>query len=196
MPNILTHLAKFRPIMEERRENQQGRIQYYHLHWPREQSTFDYGEKILVPRKCGTPIFCYTEKEAYVMMAINVIKTGRVNMKFLSGLLNSKLVAFWLRNRGKMQGLNYQLDKEPLQQIPIPVPDVKIQTRIGAIVNEIIERKSANANASIQDLENQIDNIVYHLYDLTYDEVLIVDPQPQLSREEYESFNLETYGQP
>lgn len=196
MPNILTHLAKFRPIMEERRENQQGRIQYYHLHWPREQSTFDYGEKILVPRKCGTPTFCYTEKEAYVMMAINVIKTGRVNMKFLSGLLNSKLVAFWLRNRGKMQGLNYQLDKEPLQQIPIPVPDVKIQTRIGAIVNEIIERKSANANASIQDLENQIDNIVYHLYDLTYDEVLIVDPQPQLSREEYESFNLETYGQP
>lgn len=196
MPNILTHLAKFRPIMEERRENQQSRIQYYHLHWPREQSTFDYGEKILVPRKCGTPTFCYTEKEAYVMMAINVIKTGRVNMKFLSGLLNSKLVAFWLRNRGKMQGLNYQLDKEPLQQIPIPVPDVKIQTRIGAIVNEIIERKSANANASIQDLENQIDNIVYHLYDLTYDEVLIVDPQPQLSREEYESFNLETYGQP
>lgn len=195
MPNILTHLAKYRPIMEERRENQQGRIQYYHLHWPREQSTFDYGEKILVPRKCVTPTFCYTEKEAYVMMAINVIKTGRVNMKFLSGLLNSKLVAFWLKNRGKMQGLNYQLDKEPLQQISIAVPEIEVQTRIGHLVDEIIERKSANANASIQDVENQIDIIVYHLYDLTYDEVLIVDSQTQITREQYESFNNDTYGQ-
>lgn len=189
MPNILTHLAKYRPIMEERRENQQGRIKYYHLHWPREQSAFDYGEKILVPRKCVTPAFCYTEKEAYVMMAINVIKTGRVNMKFLSGLLNTKLIAFWLRNRGKMQGLNYQLDKEPLQQIPIPVPEIEVQTRIGHLVDEIIVRKSANENASIQDVENQIDNIVYHLYDLTYDEVLIVDPQTQISREEYDILN-------
>lgn len=196
MPNILTHLAKYRPIMEERRENQQGRIKYYHLHWPREQSAFDYGEKILVPRKCVTPAFCYTEKEAYVMMAINVIKTGRVNMKFLSGLLNTKLIAFWLRNRGKMQGLNYQLDKEPLQQIPIAVPGIEVQTRIGHLVDEIIVRKSANENASIQDVENQIDNIVYHLYDLTYDEVLIVDSNTPITREQYESFNLETYGQP
>lgn len=107
----------------------------------------------------------------------------------MTGLLNSKLIAFWLRNRGKMQGLNYQLDKEPLQQIPIPVPEIEVQTRIGHLVDEIIVRKSTNENASIQDVENQIDNIVYHLYDLTYDEVLIVDPQTQISREEYDILN-------
>ena len=87
-----------------------------------------------------------------------------------------------------MQGLNYQLDKEPLQQIPIAVPEIEVQTRIGHLVDEIIERKSTNANASIQDMENQIDIIVYHLYDLTYDEVLIVDSQTQITREQYESF--------
>ena len=89
-----------------------------------------------------------------------------------------------------MQGLNYQLDKEPLQQIPIAVPNVEEQTRIGHIVEEIIGRKSANDNASIQDLENQIDKIVYHLYNLTYDEVLIVDPETPISHEEYKSLNI------
>lgn len=124
------------------------------------------------------------------MMAINVIKSNRVNLKFLSGLLNSKLIAFWLRNRGKMQGLNYQLDKEPLQQIPIAVPRTETQVQLGHIVEDIINRKSADENVSIQDFENQIDNIVYHLYDLTYNEVLIIDPHTPISREEFESLKL------
>ena len=30
------------------------------------------------------------------------------------------------------------------------------------------------------------DNLVYHLYDLSYEDVLIIDPQTPISREEYE----------
>lgn len=74
--------------------------------------------------------------------------------------------------------------------VPILYPDIEIQTRIRHIVEVIIGRKSANENASIQDLENKIDFIVYHLYYLTYDEVLIVDPQTPISRKQYKSFNL------
>ena len=50
-------------------------------------------------------------------------------------------------------------------------------------------------NASIQDVENQIDTIVYLIYDLTYYEVLINDPQAPISCAEYESFDVDTYGQ-
>ena len=35
--------------------------------------------------------------------------------------------------------------------------------------------------------ESNIDNLIYHLYGLTYDEVLIVDPETPMTREEYES---------
>lgn len=59
-------------------------------------------------------------------------------MKYLTGLLNSKLIEFWLKNKGKMQGANYQLDKEPLQQIPIAVPAVNIQKLIATLVDYII----------------------------------------------------------
>ncbi|MCQ2771235.1 MAG: hypothetical protein MJ236_05495, partial [Clostridia bacterium] len=41
------------------------------------------------------------------------------------------------------------------------------------------------------DFENKIDHIVYHLYNLTYDEVLIVDPQTPITREEYDNFKIE-----
>ena len=181
-PILKAHLDQFRQIFTS--DNKP-----YGLHRARD-SRFFSGTKIICQRKCAElPIFSYSDGECYLTQTFNIIKTNRVNLMYLTGLLNSKLIAFWLRNRGKMQGLNYQLDKEPLQQIPIAVPNLEVQTQIGHIVEEIIGRKSANDNASIQDLENQIDNIVYHLYNLTYDEVLIVDPQTPISHEEYKSLN-------
>ncbi|MGL4562447.1 MAG: Eco57I restriction-modification methylase domain-containing protein, partial [Brevinema sp.] len=120
IPNILKHLQKFKPIMSERRETKSGQLDYFHLHWPRDNSFFTSGAKILAVRKCPSfPIFTYTEKEAYVMMAFNVIKTERINMKYLNGILNSKLIHFWLKNRGKLQGSQLQIDKAPLLQIPL-----------------------------------------------------------------------------
>jgi hypothetical protein len=35
-------------------------------------------------------------------------------------------------------------------------------------------------------ISNEIDLLVYHLYSLAYDEVLIVDPETPITREEYE----------
>lgn len=181
-PILKAHLDQFRQIFTS--DNKP-----YGLHRARD-SRFFSGTKIICQRKCAElPIFSYSDGECYLTQTFNIIKTNRVNLMYLTGLLNSKLIAFWLRNRGKMQGLNYQLDKEPLQQIPIVVPKAETQVLLGQIVERIIARKSAENNASIQDLENQIDNIVYHLYDLTYNEVLIVDPHTPISREEYEILN-------
>lgn len=187
-PTLKAHLDQFRSIFTS--DNKP-----YGLHRARD-SRFFSGSKIICQRKCPElPIFSYSDGECYLTQTFNIIKTHRVNLLYLTGLLNSKLIAFWLRNRGKMQGLNYQLDKEPLQQIPIAVPEVEVQANIGSIVKEIIDLKSADENASIRNLENQIDYTVYHLYGLTYDEVLIIDPQTPITREEYDNFNLDTYGQ-
>ena len=40
--------------------------------------------------------------------------------------------------------------------------------------------------AGAKNLESKIDILVYHLYGLTFDEVLIVDPDTPIKREEYE----------
>ena len=168
-PNIIKHLLKFKEIMEERRENIKGNRKFYNLHWPREEKNFKKGEKILSIRMCPEyPIFSLTEEEAYVMLTFNIIKTGRTNMKYLTGLLNSKLVAFWLKYMGKMKGDDYQIDKKPLMNIPIKIADEDLENKIIKLVEEIIELKKLNKDT--QDLENQIDEMFYDLYELTEEE--------------------------
>ena len=58
---------------------------------------------------------------------------------------------------------------------------------IEKIVDEILIRKRGNPSIDTSDMESEIDNLVYHLYGLTYDEVLIVDPETPINREHYES---------
>jgi len=117
------HLEKYREIMDDRRENLNNRLKYFHLHWPRDEDFFKKGNKIISVRKCIEPTFHFTNDEAYVMMAINIIKSNRINLKYLTTFLNSKIVYYWLKNEGKMQGNNFQVDKDPLLKIPIYKPD-------------------------------------------------------------------------
>lgn len=168
-PNFINHLSKYKEIMDDRRENKKGSRFFYNLHWPREEKFFASGEKILSIRKCPNfPIFSYTVNPAFVMLTFNVIKTDRINMKYLTGLLNSKLVAFWLRYMGKMQGSNYQVDKEPLMNIPIKIATEEQQNNIITIVDRIIELKKQDKDT--KELEDKIDEMVYDLYELTEDE--------------------------
>lgn len=176
-PKLVSHLEKFKEIMEERRENQQGKLDYNHLHWPRDEYFFEKGEKILSVRKCAVPTFAFTEEEAYVMMSFNVIRSKRINLKYLTGLLNSKLIAFWLRKKGKMQGNAFQIDKEPLLEIPIYKPADKDANEIAKLVDKIISLKQQGKDSC--EYEKKIDELVYKLYDITPDEQKIIEGQKQ-----------------
>ena len=182
-PNLKYHLDKFTSIITS--DNKP-----YGLHRAREERFFK-GEKIVVQRKCvGRPSFSYSDFDCYVSATFYVIKTSRWNMKFLTGLLNSNLVTFWLRHKGKMQGDNFQVDKEPLLNIPLPDTTVNQQPII-SIVDKILEAKQENSQTETSDLEHQIDIHVYKIYNLTYDEVKTIDPEVEnkISREVYDADN-------
>jgi len=93
----------------------------------------------------------------------------------LTGLLNSKLIEFWLKNKGKMQGNNFQLDKEPLINIPlIEIPKQDQQPFIDK-VDQILSLKKDNPEADTTALEREIDVMVYALYGLSEEEIKIVE---------------------
>ncbi|QPC83765.1 N-6 DNA methylase [Phototrophicus methaneseepsis] len=170
IPNLLAHLEKYRDIMDDRRENQNGRLDFYHLHWPRDERFFEEGPKILSVRKCAIPTFVYTEKPTYVMMAFNVVKTKRFNLKFLTALLNSKVVTFWLLHKGKMQGYNFQVDKEPLLGIPLKTATKAIENDVEKKVDRLITLLANNKGKPTQDtkhIEDELDKIFYDLYELS-----------------------------
>lgn len=184
---LIQHLNKYRSIMEDRRENLSGSISYYNLHWPRNSRFFERGPKIISVRKCKIPTFSYTENESYVMLTFNVIKTDRIDLKYLLALLNSKLTYFWLRQKGKLQGDLFQIDTDPLQQIPICVGDGNQQKLIITLVNKMLElnkklslcaqdsEKWKTIKSEIEKTDRKIDEEVYKLYGLTHKEIEIVE---------------------
>ena len=164
-PHLKMHLDKYQNVITS--DNKP-----YGLHRSRVE-TFFKGEKIVALRKCADrPLFAYANGEHYMSATFYVIKTDRVNMRYLTGLLNSRLIEFWLKNKGKMQGANYQLDKEPLMQIPIAVPDRETQELVASLVDIIILLKSSDKRASnlvtndylANEFSHIIDGCVYEIY--------------------------------
>ena len=139
------------------------------------QERFFKGEKIISQRKCvGKPVFSYSDFDCYVTQTYFLIKTDRWNLRFLTGLLNTSLIAFWLHEHGKMQGENYQVDKVPLMGIPLVRPTLEQEAPIIALVDAILAAKKADPNADTSALEAEIDEKVFDLYGLTPEEREIV----------------------
>ncbi len=166
-PNIKKHLDEFRNVITS--DNKP-----YGLHRARDEKFFK-GEKIVVARKCSNPEFSYNDFDCYVSAAFYIIKTGRIDMKYLLGILNSQLIKFWLKYKGKMQGNNYQIDKEPIINIPIAIGGESIKQPIIEKVNQIIELKKENPETNTSKLENQIDQMVYELYGLNEEEIKTIE---------------------
>ncbi len=165
-PKIKNHLDRFKPILT-------SAFAPYGLHRTREQHLFE-GEKIFALRKCPRePRFTYTNFDCYVVRTFFVIQSDRIDLKYLTGLLNSKLIAFWLRSKGKMQGNSYQLDKRPILEIPIFYETGSYVEEMVALVDQILELKKSGGDTTA--LERQIDEMVYELYELTADEIAIVE---------------------
>lgn len=174
-PNIKSHLDKFITIFTS--DNKP-----YGLHRARNEYFFK-DEKVVVQRKCvGNPIFSYVPFDSYVTQTYYCIKSPRFDAKYLTVLLNTKIIEFWLRNKGKMQGENFQLDKEPLLQIPIKIDNSE---RYSSLCEKIITKAQSLENFDKE--ANEIDMLTYNLYGLSYEEILIVDPDTSISRDEYEN---------
>ena len=62
-----------------------------------------------------------------------------------------------------------------VKEFPIPVVAYQQQTAIIKIVNQILEAKAADLDADTADLEKEIDERVYALYNLAEKEIAIVE---------------------
>ena len=112
--------------------------------------------------------------------------SNHINILYLLGILNSRSINFFF----KQTSTNTNVTGKELGKLPIPVKESVMET-IGKIVEDILHMKKVSIEADTTSLETQIDFLVYHLYGLTYDEVLIVDPNTPITREEYEAYKGE-----
>ena len=121
---------------------------------------------------------------------MNFIKTDRINLKYLTGLLNSRLSYFWLKNKGKQLGDLLQIDKGPLLNIPLLKPDEKNQNEIASLVDKATKLYQDFRNTSentdkwhslkieIEKLEREINEAIYKIYELTNEEIKTIEAGP------------------
>lgn len=112
-----------------------------------------------------------------------ILPSEDVSMKCLLGFMNSKLANFFFRCFSTNSNVNgYEIEAIPICDIPKDIAD-KMEDTVTTIMSS--RRKSHSTNTAKE--ETVIDLLVYHLYGLTYDEVLIVDSEIPITREEYEN---------
>ena len=97
------------------------------------------------------------------------------DLLFLQGVLNSKLIKFYVKEL-LHDGLHFYPDQQ--KQLPIPKLDSSNQhlyEQITELVRQILESKAKDSTLDTQELESKIDSLVYKLYNLTDDEIKIVE---------------------
>lgn len=115
-----------------------------------------------------------------------ILPSNDISQECLLGLLNSKLANFFFR----CFSTNSNVNGYEIEAIPICKVQQEISDKIEALVSKISLIKGENHSADTSEYESKIDEIIYHLYGLTYDEVLVVDPEPPITRDEYDNFNI------
>lgn len=122
-----------------------------------------------------------------------IVRDERYSLEFLWGILNSKLATYYHFHHSPKatKGAFPKILVQDIKGFPLPIASNEQIRSLGKVSKKVLTKKKTNLSTDTSALENQIDFLVYHLYGLTYDEVLIVDPETPISREEYESYNIE-----
>ena len=105
-----------------------------------------------------------------------------IDLLYLLGILNSKCVNFFF----KQTSTNTNVTGKEIAKFPIPIADSVVQGEIIEKVENILSKKKSNVLEDTSSLESEIDSLVFKIFDLTYNEVLIVDPNTTITKEEYE----------
>ena len=183
-PHLKAHLDRFAKVITSSNWP-------YGLHRARDERFF-LGDKIASLRKAGRPCFTFTDIPCYVSQTFNVLKPSDINLKYLTGLLNSQVCRFWLRRKGKMQGDAMQIDKAPLLEIPIVTVnrasaiDCARHDRMVSLVDRMMalhkrlksaesDREREALQVEINATDSSIDRLTYELYGLSGEEIEIME---------------------
>ncbi|GHR91893.1 type II restriction endonuclease Eco57I subunit R [Helicobacter pylori] len=186
-PSLKTYLSQFRPRIDQSGEkdcrkktsNQWFETQdtiAYHREFEKEKIV--YGEIVQEPRfyldngECELGYF-YAEATSFIL-------TGE-HLHYLLGMLHSKLITFAFKTFYAGGGLGesgYRYKKAFIERLPIPKitpQNQELARKITDCAKAILEAKEKDPKANTQELEKEIDALVYQLYNLTDEEIKTIE---------------------
>ena len=97
-------------------------------------------------------------------------------IKYLLALLNSSIAKWYFNiiSTSSGMGTNRWL-KYKIEQLPIRFPIAQIEMKIEDIVNQILMEKEVKPKVTTKELEDEIDNLIYSVYELSEKEIKIIE---------------------
>ena len=157
---------------------------------PREPENFD-GEKILIRKIIGkTLISTYIPTTSYcnTLLFVLKLKIKIYSYKSILGILNSTLIGWYFRKKFQISNEDTfpQIMIRDILQFPIPEINSKFDSELNKYVDlllklneeikeEKLQTKIEQIKQRIEHSEEKINELVYELYELTSEEIKIVE---------------------
>jgi hypothetical protein len=158
---------------------------------PRYSANFGLPEKIVIRQTSDCLIATLDTQKFLCMNNLHIVnsKDEKYNLKYILAIVNSKLMNFYYETLNPEKGeVLAEVKKQNVEKLLIKIANNKTQFIFIQRVDEIIALKSQGKDTTA--LEQQIDNMVYKLYELTYEEVKIIDPEFPLTEQEYADIKI------
>lgn len=174
-PSLKKHFDEFYPQLEKRADKG---LTPYNLRNCAYIEEFEK-EKIVYPCiMAKEPCFSYETSFAFAMAPANIITSNSDILKYILAFLNSDFIYLMLRKFYMGGGIEGELKTNNLEKLPIPKINSKNQKLADEFINlvdEILKAKEQDKNANTQELENKINSLVYKLYNLTEEDIKIIE---------------------
>lgn len=185
-PAIYKHLNSFDQKIKSRSDQGEN---WYNLRACNYYNLFEK-PKLIYPETTVRRSEFYYDLDGFYIDKTCFMIVGK-NLLYLNAILCSSLMEWYLETELRSLGKSsIQYSKQYIEEIPIPVVTKTQEIILENIITKIRDRKKKNATTA--DLYTNLDLLVYRLYDLTYSEVKVIDPEIEgkISEEEYGRIEL------
>ena len=173
------YISNFKDELEEKKVKYKTNSKnWYSLHRSRELSLFN-SEKIITPQLQNKSSFTidnnsfFPDAGGYMLIKK---ENDKIDLKVYLAIFNSSLFYYFIKQTSTPYNNNYYYFKTNYIQ-PFSIPEINedFQNIIKPLVEAIVLQKKEKENTQL--LENKIDNLVYQLYNLTDDEISIIEQE-------------------
>lgn len=178
-PNALNYLYQFSDKLKLRWSYKNGFCAWNSLSTLRNKVNFEgSNDRIFVPYRSQSNMFSIDELGSIGLTDTTAIfPKSSVNIYYLLGILNSKLINFYNSICGKRKGAIYEFFPNPISEFPIEISKNSLFYQIVDSVQKIIEFKNNKYENYdyLSSLENLINCSIYQIYNISDSEIRTIE---------------------
>lgn len=195
-PNTKSHLLEHKSKLEIRHDIRARGAEWYHLANPRNYEFItSKDDKLFVPMTAPENRFVFIEKDSYLCTGDTYflcIRDKRFDIRYVQGILNSRLMNFFIRQNSKAQDGSAKTaggkskprrsySNRHIRNIPIKIATIKKQNQVKELVLKIEglsknltyndTDREAEIKHDIEIYDKELDDLVCEIYGTTMDEI-------------------------